>query len=38
VLGGDVDHRDTLLSDAERAEGKMLVCVSRGKGRVILDV
>jgi cytochrome P450/ferredoxin-NADP reductase len=38
VLGGDVDHRDTLLSDAERAEGKVLVCVSRGKGRVILDV
>ena len=38
VLGGDVDHRDTLLSDAERAEGKMLVCVSRGNGRVILDV
>jgi ferredoxin-NADP reductase len=38
VLGGEVDHRDALLSDAERAEGKMLVCVSRGKGRVILDL
>ena len=38
VLGGDVDHRDTLLSDAERADGKMLVCVSRGNVRLILDV
>jgi cytochrome P450/ferredoxin-NADP reductase len=38
VLGGEVEHRDTLLSDAERAEGKMLVCVSRARGKVILDV
>ena len=38
VLSGELDHRDTLLSDAERAEGKMLVCVSRGRDRVTLDV
>lgn len=38
VLDGEVEHRDTLLSDAERAEGKMLVCVSRGKGRLTLEV
>ncbi len=29
VLHGRVDHRDTLLSEAERAEGMMLVCISR---------
>lgn len=29
VLGGIVDHRDTLLTDPERDAGTMLVCVSR---------
>lgn len=29
VLGGSVDHRDTLLTDPERAAGMMLTCVSR---------
>ncbi|UXA10848.1 PDR/VanB family oxidoreductase [Mycobacterium sp. SMC-8] len=29
VLAGDVDHRDTLLTDPERAAGMMLTCVSR---------
>lgn len=29
VIDGDVDHRDNSLSPAERAEGKMLLCVSR---------
>jgi ferredoxin-NADP reductase len=29
VLDGVVDHRDTLLTDPERAEGMMLVCISR---------
>jgi ferredoxin-NADP reductase len=29
VLDGRVDHRDTLLTDPERAEGIMLVCISR---------
>ena len=29
VLAGTVDHRDTLLTDPERAAGTMLTCVSR---------
>ena len=31
VLDGRVDHRDTLLTDPERAEGMMLVCISRAQ-------
>jgi hypothetical protein len=30
VLGGAVDHRDTLLTDPERDDGMMLICISRG--------
>ena len=39
VLEGEVDHRDSVLSDAERADGKtMMVCVSGCKGnRLVLD-
>ena len=34
ALDGRVDHRDTLLTDPERADGMMLVCISRAaKGR-----
>ena len=29
VLDGDVQHRDTLLTEAERDAGMMLTCVSR---------
>ena len=29
VLGGTVDHRDTLLTDPERDNGMMLICISR---------
>jgi ferredoxin-NADP reductase len=29
VLGGDVEHRDTLLTAPEREAGTMLVCISR---------
>lgn len=29
VLDGSVDHRDTLLTDPERADGMMLICISR---------
>jgi ferredoxin-NADP reductase len=29
VLGGKVDHRDTLLTDPERDGGMMLICISR---------
>lgn len=38
VLDGAVDHRDTLLTDPERAAGMMLTCVSRGSGRLTLDL
>lgn len=38
VLDGAVDHRDTLLTDPERAAGTMLVCVSRATGRITLDL
>jgi ferredoxin-NADP reductase len=32
VLNGRVDHRDTLLTEPERGDGMMLVCVSRAPG------
>ncbi|MCV7151990.1 PDR/VanB family oxidoreductase [Mycolicibacterium pyrenivorans] len=32
VLAGEVDHRDTLLTEPERAAGMMLTCVSRAAG------
>jgi ferredoxin-NADP reductase len=32
VLTGAVEHRDTLLTDPERAAGMMLICVSRASG------
>ena len=40
VLDGCVDHRDTLLTEPERADGMMLVCISRAvKGqRLTLDL
>lgn len=40
VIAGDVDHRDFLLSPAEKAENKtMFVCVSRCRSReLILDL
>ncbi len=40
VLGGNVDHRDTLLTDPERRAGTMLVCISRAPQgeRVTLDL
>ncbi|MFB8089481.1 PDR/VanB family oxidoreductase [Streptomyces sp. NPDC055992] len=39
VLEGEVEHRDDLLTDAERAES-MLICVSRCRdgGRLVLDL
>jgi ferredoxin-NADP reductase len=37
VLGGDVDHRDRCLADAERSS-RMALCVSRGNGSVTLDL
>ncbi|KGD86722.1 ferredoxin [Achromobacter sp. RTa] len=39
VLSGNIDHRDYVLSDEERAAGRsMMVCVSRGCGTLELDV
>jgi ferredoxin-NADP reductase len=39
VLDGEVEHRDDLLTDAERADKQMLICVSRcAKGRLVLDI
>ncbi|MGW8887395.1 PDR/VanB family oxidoreductase [Streptomyces sp. NPDC055749] len=38
VLEGEIDHRDELLTDAERADS-MLLCVSRCRGeRLVLDL
>lgn len=40
VLSGEVDHRDSILSSAERAANTtMMTCVSRARGeRLVLDV
>ena len=40
VRSGDVEHRDTLLTDPERDAGTMLICVSRARGDapLILDL
>jgi ferredoxin len=33
VIAGEVDHRDKVLSGAERAEGRrMMACCSRARG------
>ena len=40
VLSGQIDHRDSVLSDEERAAGDtMMICVSRAKSdRLVLDL
>ncbi|TDH22057.1 oxidoreductase [Mycobacteroides franklinii] len=39
VLAGCPDHRDNLLTENQRAEGQMLLCVSRADGgRLVLDI
>ncbi|HJQ46773.1 MAG TPA: PDR/VanB family oxidoreductase [Amycolatopsis sp.] len=40
VVDGEVDHRDSVLTEEERAAGKtMMVCVSRARSeRLVLDV
>ena len=38
VLSGDVEHRDRVLTDQERAD-TMTICVSRSRsGRIVLDI
>lgn len=37
VIAGDVDHRDKVLSAAERAAGgRMMACCSRARGKLVL--
>lgn len=39
VVSGDIDHRDRVLSGAERQEGRMMMsCCSRGKGKIQLQL
>lgn len=39
VLEGEPDHRDIVLSPAEKAAGKMMICVSRAcSKRLVLDI
>ncbi len=40
VLDGEIDHRDKVLTDEERASGQiMMVCVSRARGaHLVLDL
>lgn len=40
VVSGEIDHRDSVLSDAERASGdRMMICVSRCLGaKLVLDL
>jgi len=38
VLEGGVDHRDALLTDPERAEGMMLICISRAAQQQLLTL
>jgi ferredoxin len=39
VLEGEIDHRDSVLTEEERAKGKkILACVSRGKKRLVLGI
>ena len=40
VISGEIDHRDSILSDSERAASlTMMICVSRARGsRLVLDI
>ena len=40
IVEGEPDHRDVVLSDAERESGKVMqICVSRAKSpRLVLDI
>ncbi len=36
VLAGEPDHRDELLTSAERAAGAILICVSRARSELLV--
>lgn len=39
VIEGEIIHRDSVLSQKARAEGEtMMICVSRARGRIVLDL
>ena len=39
VIEGEVDHRDIVLTAAERREGRrMMACCSRGRGKLVLGL
>lgn len=40
IISGEADHRDSILSDGERAADQtMMICVSRARGpRLVLDI
>ncbi|MEU9805190.1 2Fe-2S iron-sulfur cluster binding domain-containing protein [Mycobacterium sp. NPDC050853] len=39
VLAGRPDHRDTTLTESQRAKGQTLICASRADGgRLVLDI
>lgn len=38
VLEGEADHRDSSLSEADKAQGYFLPCISRGKTDLVLDL
>lgn len=39
VVAGEPDHRDTVLTDEERADRKMILCVGRSRSsRLVLDL
>ncbi|GAA5057562.1 PDR/VanB family oxidoreductase [Nocardia callitridis] len=38
VLDGEPEHRDSVLTAADHEAGQMLVCVSRARGRLVLDL
>jgi len=38
VLAGEVEHHDACLTEEEKRENIMIACVSRGKGKLLLDL
>lgn len=39
VIAGDVEHRDSVLTVAEQAKNdRMMICCSRGRGNVVIDI